>query len=277
MSIQRNRIRTIPRVSAGWFLPAALIATAALIIAPAPPASAQNYESHSIRIDATTTQPVATGFIPTTANGEVIILAEGAVQNYPSDVRFDHDWFGPAGMTRMARAGQPIMNGMPYGAVVGGFSTDIANYRYVGQMGAFHLLPAYVGQEFRLALNMADYDLAALNGSFQITVIYIPDGVATTASIVITDGSVLPVPTGIFAVAGDRFLVLPYGTIQTAVPQLLYSDAYFDPAGLPKFNRVGQPYPEGPFGGLYAHFDDPVAGFYVGDNGTWVAGAGVAG
>jgi hypothetical protein len=271
MSTQLDRIKKLPRSVASGILLAGLVG----IIPPA--VHAQNYESHQITIDASTAQPVGTGFIPANANGEVIILAEGSVQNYPNAGRYDQDWFGPAGMTRMARAGQPIFGGMPYGAVVGGFTTNVPDYRYVGRMGAFHLLPAHVGQEFRLALNMSDADLAALNGQFEITVIYIADGTANTAMLEIKDGTTLPVPTGIFAAAGDRFLVLPYGAIQTTIPFHLFTDGYFDPAGLPKFNRVGQPYSDGPFGGLYGHFDDAAAAFYIGDSGTWMVGTGVAG
>jgi hypothetical protein len=37
-------------------------------------------------------------------------------------------------------------------------------------------------------------------------------------------------------------------------------------------NRLGQPYAEGPYGGLYGYFVGPTTAFYVGDGGTWKAG-----
>lgn len=253
----------------GPLTPAALaIALAAL----AGPAFAQNYGSHVVTIDATTPQPVATGFIPAVATGEVMIFAEGNVQVLSEPSRFDDGWFGPNGHTRLVRAGQPIMNGLQFGALVGGFSNNIVNYRFVGRMGAFHLQPANVGQEFRVALNMSAADLAAMTGQVKVTVIYLADGWPDIAQVEITDSTPLPIATGIIAAAGDRFAVLPYGVIQTTA-QVGLTEGYFGPEGLTKFNRSGQPYSEGPYGGVYGYFADPLLPFYIGDGGTWMAGA----
>ncbi|MDM7914493.1 MAG: hypothetical protein ACE15D_07490 [Candidatus Eisenbacteria bacterium] len=244
----------------------------ALLLAVAPsPAAAQSYESHVVVIDSTTTQPVPTGFIPATSNGEVIILAEGSLRTIDDSNRLTEGWFGPAGETRFTRADQPVVDGMPYGALIGGFSSNIANYRHLGRIGAFHLLPQHVGNEFRVALNMSDADLAILQGQVQVTVLLIEDGYPDMAHIVIRDGTALPVPTGLTAAFGDRWVVLPYGTLQGS-PNLQFSDAYYTPAGLPHFNRAGQPYPEGPYGGLYGNFDGAPVHFYIGDGGTWRSG-----
>lgn len=253
------------------FTVATVLVTAALQFAAAPRTQAQDYESHVVTIDASSPQPLGTGFIPPNANGEILILTEGTIRGFPSS-RLDDGWFGPAGMTRMQRSGQPIVDGMPYGAVVGGFAAAVGNYRYVGRMGAFHLLPAHVGQEFRVTLNMSAADLAQMEGSVTVTVIFVADGAADIGQFVITDGTTLPLPTGMVAALGDRFLILPYGALQTDRPALLYSDGYFGPGGLPQFNHSGQPYSEGPYGGLYGYFIDAQTEFYIGDGGTWNVG-----
>ena len=254
---ETTEIRRLLRLTAG----------AALVTLLTTGAAAQTVESYVVTIDATTPQPVATGFTPSVDTGEVILFAEGNIQAFPSSSRFDDGWFGPTGYTRMQRTGQPIVNGMPYGALTGGFSSTIANYRYIGRMGAFHLDPSQVGQELRVALNMSDADLASISGQVKLTAIYVPDGTSDIAQVTITDGTALPAATGLVAAAGDHFVILPYGTIQTDA-QVGPTEGYFDPEGLTKFNRAGQPYPEGPYGGLYGYFDDPLSDFYIGDGGT---------
>ncbi len=243
-------------------------AAAALILLTATESVAQDYESHVITIDVNSPQPVGTGFIPANSNGELLILAEGNIKTISQSKRFDDGWFGPNGYTRLMRAGQPISGGMPYGALVGGFSATISNYRFVGRMGAFHLLPAHVGQEFRLALNIPAADVPLLSGQLTVTVIYVADGYPDIARFPITDGTALPIATGLTAAAGDRFVVLPYGTIQTDA-HVGAMEGYFGPEGLPKLNRAGQPFAEGPYGGLYGHFIDPAQSFYIGDGGSW--------
>jgi len=244
----------------------AAVAAAAAAGAAGAPAIAQNYESHVITIDSTTVQPVATGLIPTTAAGEIVILAEGNMQVLEGAL-LDRRWFGPAGCTRLKRAGQPVAD-MPFGALLGGFSTDIANYRYLGRVGAFHLEPGHVGREFRVALNLSPTDLGNLKGSVTVTVIFLADGWATTSQVAIDDTTTLPVPTGLVAAAGDLYLVLPYGALQPPVHPGP-TEGYFAPEGMTKFNRAGQPYSGGPYGGLYGYFGNPGQAFYIGDGGSW--------
>lgn len=254
---------------------ALVVVVAAALFAPQG-ATAQNYESHVVTIDATTPQPIATGFVPADSTGDVIILSEGNIRVYDSSNRYDRGWFGPNGMTRLQRFGQPISNGMPYGAVVGGFTTMVENYRFVGRLGAFPLDAAYVGQELHISLNMSDADLAAMEGVVKVTVIYVAEGAADRARFLIDDSSTLPIATGLTAVLNDQFVVLPYGMLDTGIT-VNYTGGFFGPDGLPSFNRLGQPYPEGPYGGLYGYFVDAANGFYVGDGGAWRAGAQAAG
>jgi hypothetical protein len=229
-----------------------------------------------VTIDATSPQPVGTGFVPTTSGGEIIVLAEGNAQVVASSDRFDNAWFGPNGTTRLQRSGQPILNGMPFGALVGGFSNNVPDYRFIGRMGAFHLVPGDVGQEYRLALNMSATDQSIMSGQIVATVIYLADGYPDIAQFQITDGTTLPLATGLVAADGDRFAVLPYGILQT-IAQPGPTEGYFGPEGLTKFNRLGEPYPQGPYGGLYGYFGDPIQDFYIGDGGTWRNGPSAAG
>lgn len=233
------------------------------------------FASNVVTIDASSPQPVGSGIIPPNANGEIIVLAEGGIRGAVLTTRFDQGWAGPAGYTRLDRSGQPVSNGMPYGALMGGFSANPANYRYVGRMGAFDVIPAYVGQEFRLALNVPLADMPVLEGNIEVTVMWVADGYPDLVQVTLEDGTALPAPTGIVAAAGDRFVILPYGSIRTNVLGV-FDQAWFGPGGLPRMNRFGQPYAEGPYGALYGVFSG-LPGFYLGDNGTLEVGAGVAG
>jgi len=233
------------------------------------------FASNVVTIDASAPQPIGSGIIPPNANGEIIVLAEGDIRGAVFTTRFDQGWAGPAGYTRFERSGQPVANGMPYGALMGGFSANPANYRYVGRMGAFDVIPAYVGQEFRLALNVPPADMPSLEGKVEVTVMWVADGYPDLVQVTLKDGTALPAPTGIVAAAGDRFVVLPYGAIRTNIPGA-FDNAWFGPEGLPRFNRFGQPYAQGPYGALFGVFSG-LPGFYIGDNGTLEVGAGVAG
>ena len=243
-----SRVRTRALRSPLAGLGSMLVAAAALIALAviSRPAHAQDYESHTVTIDATTPQPVDTGFIPTTSTGELIILAEGNIRVFPSASRYEDGWFGPAGQTRLERIGQPIPDEMPFGALVGGFSANIANYRYVGRMGAFHLEPQYVGQEFRVALNMSDADHAIMEGQVTVTVIYILDGSADLARLEITDGTrspFQPVSSRRPGIGSSSFLT---GRFRPAFPSFGTRMPISVRKGCRGFNRAGQPYPEAP-------------------------------
>jgi len=230
---------------------------------------AQSVESWVVTIDSGSTQPVATGFVPTSSDGVYIILAEGAVQPFPNPTRYDDGWFGPAGQTRLQRSGQPIVDGMPYGALVGGFGTGISDYQFHGRIGSTPLAPANVGHEFHVALNMSDADLAATSGEVTVTVIHIPNGSADAAHVPLNRNAPDLVPTGFTASAGDKYIVLPYGALQCHIWMDDYTRSWFGPEGMIGFNRAGQPQTDGPFGGLYGTYTTDTAGFYIGDGGCW--------
>jgi hypothetical protein len=78
------------------------------------------------------------------------------------------------------------------------------------------------------------------------------------------------VATGLVGSDGDVFVVLPHGDLQTSTSPL-HTSGVFAPEGKALFNASGQPYPEGPFGGLYGYFQAGLP-FYIGDGGTWTAG-----
>ena len=232
-------------------------------------AEAQSVQSYVVTIDASTVQPIGTGFVPANANGDVIVLAQGNVVSGADPSRFDEGWQDASGRTRLDRAGQPITNGMPYGALVGGFSATLANYRFVGEMGSFHLLNAHVGHQFELGLNMSNTDLAAMEGSITATVIYIPAGSADIAKILIDASSPATIPTGLIAGSSEQFIVMPYGALcPTTGSPSLYTGSCFGPEGLISYNPAGKPRPEGPYGALLGQYNGG-GPFHIGDGGTW--------
>jgi hypothetical protein len=252
-------------------LPArALLAAAMVLMAVATQGRAQFVQSAVITIDSQTTQPVHTGIYPVDTAGEVIFFAEGSLRTSALPLRFDRGWFGPAGQANFSSAGQPIGSGMPYGALVGGFTTSLSDYQFLGRMGSFTIQPAYVGQELRLGLNMSDADLASMSGSVTITIVHVPTGSADVSQLVIRPNTVLPAPTGLIAADGDRFLILPFGGLQDpSLPNSAYTNGLFGPEGLLGLVDPTQPFTDGPYGALLGTFTSTAAAFHVGDGGTW--------
>jgi hypothetical protein len=250
--------------AAGSVLIALLLSLIALV-----PVRAQSPLSWVITIDSGTYQPISTGFMVPNASGELLVFAEGSVRTVSLPGRFDHGWFGPAGLTNGESTSQPILSGMPYGALVRGFGNSIPTYQYLGRMGSISLQPGHVGQELKLALNLSSSDLAQLDGQMTVTIIYLPDGHPEQADLTINSTSTLPLGTGLFAQAGDHFIVMPYGRLShSVVGSALLSGGCFGPEGLPGLNGTGQPYPDGPFGSLYGVFPGG-PGFSIGDGGNW--------
>lgn len=248
---------------------AGVVAGLTLLGAASAPTRAQVVESWTLTIDSSTTQPVATGLFGFDAADDVIVLAEGAVRAGAESEPYDQGWFGPAGHTRLSRFGQPVLNGMPFGALLGGFGADVTQFEQLGRLGAFGVAVGEVGEEFQLALNMSDDDLAALEGSITVTLVYVPAGSADVSEITITAASPDEVPTGLIAGDGDKFVVLPYAAARaSAVGANPYSNGWFSTAGRPQLTRAGQPSATGPYGALYGKYAGG-SSFYIGDGGCW--------
>lgn len=179
---------------------------------------------------------MATGLFGFDAADDVIVLAEGAVRAGEESEPYDQGWFGPAGHTRLSRFGQPVGD---------------------------------VGEEFRVALNMSDSDLAALEGSVTITLVYVPAGSADVSEITITAASPDEIPTGLTTNDGDEFVVLPYAAARAnAVGANPYSNGWFSTAGRTQLTRAGQPAVTGPYGALYGKYPGGNP-FFIGDGGCW--------
>jgi len=225
--------------------------------------------SYNIQIDSSTTQPVGTGFIPTTAGDHVLIIAEGALQPFPSSSRVENGWIGPDGTTRLQRVGQPVTDGMPYGALISG-TGSISSFQFLGSYGSSTVQSGEVGSEFKLALNMDDDDLLACEGTVSITLVHIPAGDPNVVKTILDSSSGSVVGTGLIAEAGEKFMVLAYGAGKGFGSTRL-NEAWFTAAGEIDFNRVGQLYPQGPYGGLYGSLTGGSTGFYIGEAGSWQA------
>lgn len=250
-----------------------LVVTAILALAgTVAPAKAQIPQHWSVTIDASTTQPVGTGFWAPSGAGDVIIFAEGAVRGPTHPERFEQGWFGPAGQDRYEDAGQPVVDGMPYGALVGGFSSNVPGFQFMGRMGTFSLQPAHTGQQLHLALNLSNADLATLDGQITVNVIYLPPGVGAVSKFVIDHTTPLPLATGLMAAEGDQYVVLPRGGMRDpALANSAYTDGWFGPEGLLGLASPTQPFLDGGYGALYGTYGPAANGFYLGDGGCWTA------
>ena len=227
-------------------------------------------ESVVIRIDSSTVQPIDTGLVPT-ETGELIVVAEGAVQPFSTSTRLTEGNFGADGETRFARTGQPIFDGMPYGAVIGRLgSGTLPTFQFLGSVGVTTISTNDIGDELRLGLNMSDADLAGMTGAVVVTAIFVPDGSPEVAQIDLHASSAYPVPTGLIAEPGDNYVTIALGGVRQSILSgdgLI--DGWFGPPGKIRFNRSGQPLSEGPYGGVYATYSVPGAGFFLGDAGAW--------
>lgn len=246
------------------------IAAALLLSAAVSDGMASAVESYVVTIDAQTTQPVGTGFVPTTTAGSIIVLSEGTIQGFDDPTRYTAGWVGPNGESRQSRAGQPIVDGMTWGALLGGFSASVPTYQALGRVATKSIQTGNVGNEFRVALNITEDEETSFLGSVTVTVIYVPDGTADEAHVTIQASSPRLVPTGLTAEEGYRWLVLPYGMIrQSTITSVPFTSGWFDAAGRALFNRTGQVLPEGPYGALLGTYGVEESAFHIGDGGTW--------
>ncbi|MDM7914494.1 MAG: hypothetical protein QUU85_04400, partial [Candidatus Eisenbacteria bacterium] len=270
MSTSRNVDRKPRATLAASLLAGAGVAIAALgLVIAAGPARADYTQHRVVTIDASTAQPLSTGLIGTQLGEEVIFYAEGSLRVGALPERFDEGWFGPAGQTNWTGTGQPIVDGMPYGALIGGFNGVIGSYQFLGRMGSFSVQPADVGQELRLALNLSDADLASLEGSVTITLIVVPPGSADVSQVTISRTTTLPIGTGLFAATGDRFVVLPYGVMRDpALPNSAYTEGWFGPEGLLGVVSGTQPHTGAPYGALFGQIGLSNE-YWIGDGGAW--------
>jgi len=252
---------------------AALLAAAIAVLATVPRAARAGAPfSRVVIIDAGSTQPISTGFLCPDGTGSIVVLAEGALRVGVLPNRFEEGWFGPAGQVYFETTNQPAGSGMPFGALMGGFNSNISAYQFLGRVGAFDLQPGDAGKEMRLALNLPAQALAQLEGQLTVTVIYIPEGWESAARVEITSATPLPISTGLVAVAGDQFLAIPRGALRDpALPNSAYSDGYIPPEGLLGLETALQPIAGAPYGAVFGDFGSLGSEFFIGDGGAWAA------
>ena len=135
-------------------------------------AGAQSYEAVTAVIDASTTLPLSTGLAPQSSQDQFIVIAHGAVQVVNLSP-LDGGWFDPSGLIRLRRTGM-VFGDMPYGCVIGHFSSSPNAGFFVGDGGCFNAQPADLGIPFRLSLNMSAVDHSSMAGSFVVSVIMLP-------------------------------------------------------------------------------------------------------
>jgi hypothetical protein len=163
-----------------------------------------------------------------------------------------------------------VFDGMPFGALLGRFGTN--SWTFLGMSGSASLQPVDVGKAFEVALNMSDTDLAALDGTVTVTVVYVPDDVAEVAQVTLHAGAPQLVPTGLIAQEGDQFLTIPYGALRIPTVSNPFTGGWFRPEGTTDLQRAGQPLADAPLGALCGTFEGvPEAGFVIGEAGCFNA------
>ncbi len=256
-------------------IPGVLVALAAAVIVlgtAAGPSRAGVPQSSVIVIDSLTTLPIRTGIYSVDGTGDIVVMAEGAIRPRTLNGRFELGWFGPAGQDHYEAVDQPIVDGMPYGALTVGFRDNPAAYQFMGRLGAFTAQPADAGSELRLSLNLSAADLAGMEGQITATVIFLPANSADVSRFEIRPSTPLPLATGVVAQTGDQFIVLPRGRLRDPLlPNSAYTDGNFGPEGLLGLVSATQPHADGPYGALYGDFDSVGAVFFIGDGGCWSA------
>ena len=248
----------------------AFVAATGIVLMTVPTPSSQAVEAVTVVIDASTTQPVGTGIVPSASTEHCVFYAQGAYRAGQSPP-YTEGWMNPNGETRLRTANQPVSD-MQFGALLGDFSSSLSNASFLGVSGEIDIQPAHVGQELRVGLNMSDASLANLEGSAVVTIVLFSPEEVDYARIVIDNSVTQPVPTGLFTEStDDRFLVLPYGAFRV-LSEVPYTGEWFGPQGQPFFFRAGQPVPRAPYGSLVGSFNPTLtSAFNIGDGGTWNA------
>ncbi len=246
----------------------ATLALALIVLSPAF-AAAQDVEAVTILIDSLTTLPIGTGLVADSAADHFVVIAQGERQLFPDFPLFDLG-FDASGLIRLQRVGQ-LQSDRPYGSLMGIFNPVSNYFYYLGDGGA---IPAQVddyGWELQLQVNMSASDHAMAGGLFAVTVLRVPASFPVShADVVIAASTAMPVNSGLVASAGDRFLIRTRGAVRVPAVSGVFNDGWFDPSGLARLDRVGQPAPRVPYGSLLGEF--PGTGlFNVGDGGTWSA------
>jgi len=132
-------------------------------------------EWESFIIDAGSPSLIPTGMVTDDANDRFLIMSLGTVRIF-DDYTPDDGWFGPEGKVRLQRAGQPISD-MPFGGVLGTYTTNLSSAFYVGNGGSWRTAPVDLGRELKLGLNMSASDLPSIEGMFVVNVVRVPAAV----------------------------------------------------------------------------------------------------
>jgi hypothetical protein len=136
--------------------------------------------SESFVIDASSTNPVATGIFATDPDQIFLVVGQGAARLTSYGPTTD-GWFDASGLGRLRRVGQIILD-EPYGGLLGSFGPSLDNAFFVGDVASWRTQGADLDDELLLGLNMDADDLAAMSGSIVAHVLRV-DGLTVTSAI----------------------------------------------------------------------------------------------
>ncbi len=132
--------------------------------------------STTVAIAPDSPRPLGTGMVAENTDQYFILASHGAARVLPFRPVLE-GWFDASGHGRLQRAGQ-VKENMPYGCVLGTYTGPAASF-HVGDLAAWWVQPADVGDELQLVLNMSASDQSGMDGFFQVHVLRVDDVVVT--------------------------------------------------------------------------------------------------
>jgi hypothetical protein len=227
---------------------------------------AQAADTFQITINSNSPAVIDTGLIM--EEGDRILVQASGAMRIQGGLPFNNGWFDPSGLGRVERAGQLVPD-CPLGLLLGGYSPVLTSGFPLGDFALVTPPATYDGIEFRIGLNLPEEDLTAIEGAFVVHLTRYQETEVVESTVTLDADSARPRGTGLVAGSGDRFLVIGQGAARTITTHPVHL-GWFDASGLGATNRVGQIYPEMPYGCLLGTFTGSLAeSFYVGDTAAW--------
>jgi hypothetical protein len=167
----------------------------------------------TVVLDASASQPVATGLIADAVGQRFLVVGQGAARRSVLASRpVTAGWFGAGGLGRYASATQPLADA-PYGQLLGMMFGQSSNDLFsVGEFAAWSVSSFDLGRELLLGLNLSEESLADLEGQILAHVLRIDDVVVSAAP-----GTEVPDRDAILAVSNYPNPFNPTTTVRFAL------------------------------------------------------------
>ncbi len=167
----------------------------------------------TVVLDASASQPVATGLVADAVGQRFVVVGQGAARRSSLASRpLTAGWFGAGGLGRHQNATQPLADA-PYGQLLGMMFGQSSNDLFsVGEFAAWSVSSFDLGRELLLGLNLSEENLASLEGQILAHVLRIDDVVVAAAP-----GGAVPDRDAILAVGNYPNPFNPTTTVRFAL------------------------------------------------------------